>query len=107
MIVNWRLYGLLARGLRWFGIIVGFGLALVGVFFLGYAIFVDTVMLRIPAAPEADYPVNYTPANLLLHQVVLVGTIMGVLTLPFWTILVGRSMLKESPPTMESGAPVS
>ncbi|MEP6952268.1 MAG: hypothetical protein ABI863_23455 [Ginsengibacter sp.] len=47
--VNRQLSGLFPSGLRWFGMIVGSGLVLVGIFPVGYSIFVDTILLRIPA----------------------------------------------------------
>ncbi|QHT71670.1 hypothetical protein GXP67_35880 [Rhodocytophaga rosea] len=97
MVVCWRLRNNLSPGLRWFGIIVGFGLALVGIFPLGYAIFVDTIILQIPAASEeAVAKIPITPANMVLHWFLWVGSPMGVLTLPFWTILIGRRLLRES-----------
>lgn len=92
-----RMKNVLSRGLSWFGIIVGFGLALVGLFPLGYAIFIDTVVLQIPAAPEAvieKIPTN-TPANNILHYILFTGTFMGIITLPVLTILLGRRMLQE------------
>lgn len=91
-----RTRGLIPQWLRWFGIIVGVGLVLVGIFPLGYAIFVDNVILHIPAVSDevvAKIPVN-TPANIFLHQLIWIGTLMGVLTLPVWTILVGARLLR-------------
>ena len=65
--VNWQLAGIFSRGLRWFGIVVGFGLMLVGMFFVLYAIFVSTIQLRIPAAPFNEIVnVPITPANVFL-----------------------------------------
>lgn len=89
MVVNWRLSGLLPRGIRWFGMVVGFGLMLVGTFPVGYTIFVDTSPLQIPAIAPEDGPVNFTPANTILHQVLVIGSLMGVATLPIWSILLG------------------
>ena len=65
MVVCWRMSGILSGGLRWFGMVVGLGLVLVGTFPLGYAIFVDKIILQIPAASDvavAKIPAN-TPAN--------------------------------------------
>jgi hypothetical protein len=92
-----RMMSKFSRGLRWFGIVVGFGLALVGLFPLGYAIFVDTIILQIPAASDAaveKIPSN-TPANITLHYILFTGTFMGIVTLPVWTILLGRRLLRE------------
>jgi hypothetical protein len=78
-------------------IIVGFGLALVGIFPLGYAIFIDKIILQIPAAPDeevAKIPTD-TNANIILHQILNIGTVLGVLTLPIWTIIVGIRLSRE------------
>ncbi|MEJ7681796.1 MAG: hypothetical protein WKG06_28910 [Segetibacter sp.] len=99
MIACWRMKSLIPQWLRWFGIIVGVGLALVGTFPMGYAIFVDNVILHIPAASDevvAKIPVD-TPANVFLHQLVLIGSFMGVLTLPIWTIVIGARLLRKKP----------
>jgi hypothetical protein len=96
MVVCWRMTNILSGGLRWFGIVVGLGLALVGAFPLGYAIFVDTIVLRIPAASDAAQAnIPMTPANIILHQTLWIGSFMGVLTLPFWTLLLGRRLFRE------------
>jgi len=91
----WRMRGLIPQWMGWFGIIVGVGLVLVGIFPLGYAIFVDNIILQIPAPSDdvvAKVPVD-TPANAFLHQLVYIGSVMGVLTLPIWTILIGARLL--------------
>ena len=61
MIVNRRLSSVLPRGITRFGAVVGFGLLLVGIFPLAYAIFVDPVGLRGPV--PLDYPNPETTAN--------------------------------------------
>jgi hypothetical protein len=97
IVVNWRLSGLLPAWLRWLGMVVGFGLLLVGTFPLGYAIFVDPILLQIPAVDPADSPAPpMNLANTLLHQLLWIGSLMGVLTLPFWTMLLGGRLLRES-----------
>jgi len=96
IVVNWQLTGILSRGIRWFGIVVGVGLLLVGIFQVGYAIFVNPIGLRIPAAPieELEIPVE-TTANIILHNILTIGSFMGVLTLPIWTIILGRKLLRQ------------
>jgi hypothetical protein len=91
IIVNLRLTGNLPGSLRWFGIVVGAGLMIVGLFSVGYAIFVSPIMLRIPAAPlEEVINIPHSPANIFLHYFIWIGSFMGVFPLPFWTILLGR-----------------
>ena len=90
---NWHMRGILSKGLRRFGIIVGTGLAIAGMFPVGYAIFVDTIILQIPAAPdEAVQKIPHTTANMILHQLLAAGTLLGVVTLPFWTMLLARKL---------------
>lgn len=94
--INGRLKDLLSRKIRWFGMIVGLGLVLVGIFFVGYCIFVSTILLWIPAASiEEGQKIPHTPANIVLHYFIWIGSFLGVLTLPFWTILLGRRLLHE------------
>ena len=96
IVANWQLTGILSRGIRWFGMVVGVGLLLVGIFEIGYAIFVDSIGLRIPAAPieDLEIPVE-TTANIILHIILNIGSFIGVLTLPIWTIILGRKLLRE------------
>jgi len=92
MVVNRRLSSVLPRSLTRFGTVVGFGLLLVGTFPLAYGIFVDPIGLRGPV--PHDYPNLETTANAITHIVLLVGTFMGVVTYPIWTILLGRQLLR-------------
>jgi hypothetical protein len=97
IIACWRIQGIIPQWLRWFGIIVGLGLTLVGVFPVGYAVFVDHVILQIPAPSEEvmeKIPAE-TFANILLHQFLYIGSFLGVLTLPIWTILIGVRLLRK------------
>ena len=95
MITCWRVKGFFPRWLRWFGIIVGFGLILTGIFPVGYAIFVDDVILQIPAPPDEvmDKIPTETTANIVIHQFLYIGSFTGVLTLPIWTIMAGVHFL--------------
>ena len=98
IIINLKLKGILPVGLRWFGMIVGVGLAMVGIFPPAYAIFVDAILIHIPAPPPElieKIPVD-TPANIFLHKILFIGSFMGVLTLPFWSILLGVIFLKKN-----------
>lgn len=92
LVVNRRLSSGLPRGLTRFGVVVGFGLLLVGTFPLAYGIFVDPIGLHGPVPP--NYPNPETTANAIIHGVFLVGTLLGVNTYPIWTILLGRRLLR-------------
>ena len=92
MVINRRSASVLPRGLTWFGTVVGFGLLLVGTFPLAYAVFVDPIGLHGPI--PANYPNPETTANAIIHDVFYVGTVLGVWTYPFWTILLGRRLLR-------------
>ena len=92
MVVNRRLSGVLPRGITRFGMVVGFGLLLVGTFPLAYAAFVDPIGLRGPVPP--DYPNPETTANTIIHLVFDIGTLLGVVTYPVWVILLGRQLLR-------------
>jgi hypothetical protein len=93
MVVNRRLSGVLPRGLAWFGVVVGIGLLLVGTFPLAYGIFVDPIALRGPVPPDYPSP-PFTTANTIIHGVFYVGTLLGVITYPIWSILLGRRLLR-------------
>src|SRR6185437_9121849 len=56
MIFNWRLKGIFLAVLRGFGIIVGLGLSLVGIYAVGYIILVTPRILYIPAVDPATLP---------------------------------------------------
>ncbi|MEO6721560.1 MAG: hypothetical protein ABIN67_14420 [Ferruginibacter sp.] len=90
---NLRLQGLVPRGLLWLGMVVGAGFILLGMFPLGFALFVDKASMQIPAVAPKEFPMN--SANVVLHYFLFAGSIMGVLLLPLWAILIGRKLLKE------------
>ncbi len=98
MVVSWHMQGILPGGLRWFGMVVGFGLALVGTFPSGMAIFVPWYTIGAPpelstVTPEVSAGVHL--ADILFHQLLLIGTFIGVITLPIYTILLGRRLVRE------------
>ena len=95
VVVNWKLAGILSRGIRWFGMVVGVGLLLVGIYIIGFSIFIDPAGLKIPAPDPNDLKdPGPTTANVIVHYILDVGTFMGVLTLPFWAIILGRKLLR-------------
>ncbi|WP_426671507.1 hypothetical protein ACPPVU_09740 [Mucilaginibacter sp. McL0603] len=100
IIANWRIKRIFSAGLCWFGVFVGIGLTLVGCFPLAYAIFVTPTIFHIPPVEQTTY--IDTVANNLLHLMLDIGTLMGVLTLPIWTILTGRKLLKYNHETINS-----
>jgi hypothetical protein len=95
IIANFRLSGLLPRWLRYFGMVVGFGLVLVGTVFPGLAAFVYPNMLKIPAVSVADEAFQNTEINRILHLILSIGSVLGVVTLPIWTLLMGAKLLKR------------
>lgn len=99
--VSVRLSSLLPRWLRVFGMIVGFGLLLVGTVFPGLAAFVYPNMLKIPAVPVDDEAFQNTEINRVLHLILAVGSLLGVVTLPLWTFLMGLKLLKREYPASQ------
>lgn len=97
IIINLNKSTFISKGLKIFGVIVGIGLLLAGIFPIGFAMFVSMDALRIPAAPQKEFP--QTAANGILHLIFFIGSVTGVLTLPFWSIFSGREFLKKSRPT--------
>lgn len=76
--------------------VVGFGLTFVGLFFVGYIIFVSTIPLRIPPATfEENSKIPITTANTILHYFLDIGSLLGVLALPLWSILIGLKLFLE------------
>lgn len=95
IVISWRLFGSLPRWHRWFGMVVGLGLALVGIAWVGMAAFVEPALLAIPAVPQENLVEQNTLANNIFHHILYVGSYMGVATLPIWTILTGLKLLRE------------
>ncbi len=103
ILANLRLSGSLPRWLRYFGMVVGFGLILVGTVFPGLAVFVYPNMLKIPAVPVDNEVFQNTEINHILHVLLAIGSVLGVVTLPIWSLLTGAKLLTkehaESPAT--------
>ncbi|QEC75973.1 hypothetical protein [Mucilaginibacter ginsenosidivorax] len=97
IVACWRLKVFIPQWLRWFGIIVGSGLILAGLFPIGYGIFVDNVIFHIPAPSDEvmDKIPAETTANIVVHLFLYIGSFIGVLTLPVWTILIGVRLLRS------------
>jgi hypothetical protein len=96
IVVNWRLSGSLPGWLRWLGMIVGLGLALVGTCFVGLC-FIYPAMVVIPPAPIESVKEVHSVANTFFHQLLFYSSFVGVALLPIWTILTGFQLLKKRP----------
>ena len=95
IVISYQLSGIFSRVLRWFGIVVGVGLLLVGLYEIGFGIFVDPTALRIPAPDFSSMKdPGPTMANLVVHRMLDVGSFLGVLPLPILSIILGRKLLK-------------
>jgi hypothetical protein len=85
-------------------LIAAFGLVLVGTVFPGLAIFVYPNMLKIPAVPVDNEVFQNTEINQILHVLLAIGSVLGVVTLPIWSLLTGAKLLgkehAESPTTL-------
>jgi len=81
-------------GLRWLGMVVGAGLILVGTFPIAFNIFVDPVGF-LGTLPD-NYVDKETDANNIVHLILLLGSFMGVATLPIWSILLGIKLHRSS-----------
>jgi hypothetical protein len=92
LLVSWRLSGVLGRGVRWLGMIAGFGILLAGQFPVSYVIFVEPMNYFVPI-PD-DSPVMETAANNIIHLLLIMGTWFGVLPYTIWCMLVGRRLLR-------------
>jgi hypothetical protein len=95
ILANLRLSGLLPRWLRYLGMVVGFGLVLVGTVFPGLAVFVYPSMLKIPAVSVDDEVFQNTEINHILHVLLAIGSALGVVTLPIWSLLTGAKLLSK------------
>jgi len=91
--INWRRNKFISNALRIFGIIVGIGLLITGLFPTGFALFISIDAVRIPAVPMKEFP--QTQANNILHIFLFAGFFTGVLTLPPWTMMLGKALIKK------------
>ncbi len=94
IVVNRLLPSVLPRSLRWLGIVCGVGLVLVAAFPIGYGMFVDSAIFHGPDTHAPEPPGTET-ANSIVHNVLSIGTFMGVTTYPIWAALVGCRLLRQ------------
>lgn len=95
IVVNRLVSSVLPRGLTRLGTVAGVGLVLVATFPIGFAIFVDPIGFH--GLFTVDHrPIPANMANAIVHNILLIGTFMGVTTYPIWSMLVGRKLLRKS-----------
>lgn len=94
IVVNKTMSGVFSRGLRRLGMVVGVGLILVGTFPIAFNIFVDPVGF-LGTLPD-DYVDKETLANNIVHLILLLGSFMGVATLPIWSLLLGIKLQRAA-----------
>ena len=91
IVVNRRVSGAFPRSLTRFGMVVGVGLAIVAVFPIGFAIFVDPSVGPVPW--DYEPPPGTEKADAILHNILVIGGFIGIATQPFWSALIGRRLL--------------
>ena len=92
IVISWRVSSVFPRSLTWFGTVIGIGLVLVATFPFGYRIFVDPTFG--PVSYNSEPPAGTERANEIVHNIFIIGSFMGVTTLPLWSALMGRRLLK-------------
>jgi hypothetical protein len=92
-LANVRLRSVLPPWLRYFGTVVGVGLILVGTVFPGLATFVYPSMWKIPAVSVDNDTFQDSVVNRIFHLFLYVGSLLGVATLPVWTLITGWKLL--------------
>lgn len=96
MLVNNKRQGIVSKRLCWTGRIAGAGLLTVGIGFLIYGTFVaPAVFIRPLTNAEIDAQA-LSPANLVAHICMAVGTVLGRVIYPIWAVLMGRRVLQLS-----------
>jgi hypothetical protein len=88
----------LGKAVRGFGWVVGLGLVIVGLADIGIAVALGpSVMAIIGPVPTQVDPVGVSSAlNGWSHIALDIGSLLGVLTLPFWSILAGRGLARAA-----------
>jgi hypothetical protein len=92
-LVTRRALDLSSSKVMWTGRVAAFGLMLIGIGFLIYGVLVaPAVFVRPLTIPEIDAQ-TLTPANLISHLCLALGTLLGRVIYPVWTLLLGRALL--------------
>ena len=85
---------LCSPALAWSGRIAGVGLCAIGLGFVIYGLTVAPAVFIRPLTPAEIDAQALTPGNLVAHILMLVGTLIGRLVYPFWTIALGQRLMK-------------
>ncbi len=93
---NRHLSSFLSRSLTGLGTVSGVGLVLIGIFPVAFTLFVDHAHFLGWTPFDYQPPPGTDTANGISHILLVIGTFTGLLTLPIWTALVGRRLLKAS-----------
>lgn len=93
---NRRMASVLPRRLTRLGVVAGVGLALVGSFPLAFTLFVDHAHWRGWTPYDYQAPAGTDVANAISHLVLVIGTFTGLTTVPIWSTLVGRRLLRPT-----------
>ena len=95
LLVNNQRHGLWSRPLMWTGRVAGAGLLLIGIGLLIFGLTVaPAVFVRPLTTAEIDAQ-TLTPGNLIAHVCMAVGTLLGRLAYPVWTLLVSRALTRD------------
>ena len=91
---NRRDDALTSRALALSGRIAGIGLCAIGLGFVIYGLTVAPAVFIRPLAPDEIDAQSLTPGNLVAHILMAAGTLIGRTIYPFWTIALGRGVMK-------------
>jgi hypothetical protein len=88
----------LRRSLRALGAVSGIGLLAVGISAIGVAVALGPKMMSIigPIPTRVDAAAEQSTLNIVSHVFIMLGTLLGVLTFPVWSILAGRKLLTSA-----------
>lgn len=95
LLMSRRPEGRLSTGVVWTGRIAGFGLLLVGIGLVIYGALVAPAVFVRPLTPAEIDLQTLTPANLVAHICMALGTLLGRLVYPLWALLLGAALLRR------------
>jgi hypothetical protein len=85
---------LLPGHVKWLGIVAGSGLTLIGIFPIAFGVLVDPIVFGGPM--PSDYKDVNSTANLVVHIMLAMGTLIGLPLYPLWSLAVGRTLLRQA-----------